>query len=260
MDQHYPVVFVGAGPGDPELITIKGQTALASADLVLYAGSLVPQAILGWAQQGAELIDTAPLELETICQRMIEGHREGKRVVRLHTGDLSLYSAMQEQIDALERAGVLYELIPGVTAASAASAALGREFTIPEVTQTVILTRAPGRTPVPQREALSELARHGCTMAIYLSAHKISEVVEALSEHYGSDAPVVVTYRVSWPQQKILRGTLTTIVEQVQQADIDRHALILVGPPFAPTKSGAEKRSRLYDSAFSHGYRVGQNG
>jgi precorrin-4/cobalt-precorrin-4 C11-methyltransferase len=255
MKRRHPVVFVGAGPGDPELITVKGQRALAGADLILYAGSLVSEAVLAWARPGTTLVDTAPLELDAILQRLIRGHREGNRVVRLHSGDISLFSAIQEQIDGLEGEGIPYTLIPGVTAASAASAAIAREFTIPEVTQTVILTRAAGRTPVPEREAISRLAQHGSSMAIYLSVQRIDEVAKALEGAYGADAEVVVAYRVSWPQQRIIRGTLATIAGQVREAGIERHALILVGPAAARRGSRPETRSRLYDGAFSHGYR-----
>jgi|Deesub1362A_J573_1020465.scaffolds.fasta_scaffold01086_7 precorrin-4/cobalt-precorrin-4 C11-methyltransferase len=253
----YPVVFVGAGPGDPELITVKGQKALTDADLILYAGSLVSETLLELAKPGAEIVDTAPLGLEAILSRIIHSHREGKRVVRLQSGDPGLFSAMQEQVDALQREGIPCRVIPGVTAASAVSAALAQELTLPEVTQTVILTRAAGRTPVPDREALSQLARHGATLAIYLSVHQIESVVAALVEGYGQEAPVVVAYRVSWPQERILRATLSTIAERVRKAGIQRQALILVGPALESREECARPRSRLYHESFSHGFRSG---
>jgi len=252
-----PVIFLGAGPGDPELITVKGQRALARADVVVYAGSLVSVAMLDWARPEAELIDTAPLALEEILQTIMAAHRAGKRVVRVHSGDTSLFSAMQEQLEVLEREGVPYEVIPGVTAAAAAAAALAQELTLPELTQTVILTRAPGRTPVPEREALQELAGHGATLVIYLSVKLIDSVVAALTEAYGPRTPAVVAYRVSWPDQRLIRGTLADIAELTRQAGIERQALILVGPALAARNRNLKARSKLYDRSFSHGFRSG---
>jgi precorrin-4/cobalt-precorrin-4 C11-methyltransferase len=257
MIAHPPVIFLGAGPGDPELITVKGQKALARADLVLYAGSLVSPAVLGWANPKAELVDTAKLDLEEICARMLAGHQTGKRVVRVHSGDPSLYGAIQEQLEVLERDAVPCEVIPGVTAAFAAAAALAQELTLPEVTQTVILTRAAGRTPVPEREALPELARHGATLVIYLSITLIDRVVADLTPAYGPETPVVVAYRVSWPDQRLIRGTLATISAQVREAGIERQALILVGPALAARDGELKARSKLYDQSFGHGFRSG---
>lgn len=250
----YPVIFVGAGPGDPELITVKGRKALERADVVLYAGSLVAPAMLEYAGADTKKVDTAPLNLDEIVSRMVAAHRAGQRVVRLHSGDPALFGAIQEQFAELDKAGVPYQVIPGVTAAFAAAAALARELTLPEVTQTVILTRAPGRTPVPEGEALEKLAEHGATMAIYLSVHLVEEVAGVLARTYGLRAPVVVAYRVSWPDQQLIRGTLATIAQQVRQAGIKRQALILVGPALA-AREGEGRRSRLYDADFSHGFR-----
>jgi precorrin-4/cobalt-precorrin-4 C11-methyltransferase len=260
MVERHPVIFVGAGPGDPELITVKGQKALAAADLVLYAGSLVSPAILTWAGPGAELIDTAALNLEEILTRIMAGYRAGKRVIRVHSGDPALYGAIQEQLEVLEREQIPCEVIPGVTAAFAAAAALAQELTLPEVTQTVILTRAAGRTPVPDREALSDLARHGSTLVIYLSIKLIDTVVADLTPAYGPETPVVVAYRVSWPEQRLLRGTLATIADLVKEADIERQALILVGPALGARKGLLQARSKLYDGSFSHGFRSGTSG
>jgi precorrin-4/cobalt-precorrin-4 C11-methyltransferase len=257
MTERHPVIFVGAGPGDPELITVKGQKALAAADLVLYAGSLVSPGILTWADSGAELIDTAALNLEEIVSRIITGHQTGKRVVRVHSGDPSLYGAIQEQLEVLEREQIPCQVIPGVTAAFAAAAALAQELTLPEVTQTVILTRAAGRTPVPPGEVLCDLARHGATLVIYLSIKLIDTVVAELTPAYGPETPAVAAYRVSWPEQQIIRGNLTTIAGLVKEAGIERQALILVGPALAANEGRLQARSKLYDENFSHGFRGG---
>jgi len=258
MTERHPVIFVGAGPGDPELITVKGQKALAAADLVLYAGSLVSPAILAWAGREAELIDTAALNLEEIVGRIIMGYRAGKRVVRVHSGDPSLYGAIQEQLEVLERERIPCEVIPGVTAAFAAAAALTQELTLPEVTQTVILTRAAGRTPVPRGEALGDLSRHGATLVIYLSIKLIDSVVAELTPAYGPETPMVVAYRVSWPDQRIIRGTLATIAGLVKESGIERQALILVGPALGAREGQLQARSKLYDESFSHGFRGGE--
>jgi precorrin-4/cobalt-precorrin-4 C11-methyltransferase len=259
MTERHPVIFLGAGPGDPELITVKGQRVLAQAEVVLYAGSLVPPALLGWAPRQAELIDTAPLNLGQIVAGIIQAHLAGKRVVRLHSGDPALFSAIQEHLEILEREAIPCRVIPGVTAASAAAAALAQELTLPEVTQTVILTRAPGRTPVPEREALGELARHGATMVIYLSIKLIDQVVAELTTAYGPAAPAVVVYRASWPEQQIIRGKLSDIAAQVKQAGIERQALILVGPALAPREGSLKAVSKLYDRTFPHGFRPKTN-
>ncbi len=259
MTECHPVIFLGAGPGDPELITVKGQRAMAQADVVLYAGSLVSPAVLGWANAGAELIDTAPLNLEQIVGGIIQAYRQGKQVVRVHSGDTALFSAIQEQLEILEKEAIPCRVIPGVTAAAAAAAALAQELTLPEVTQTVILTRAGGRTPVPARVARGELARHGATMVIYLSIKLIDQVVAELTTAYGPAVPAVVAYRVSWPDQQIIRGTLADIAEKVKQAGIERQALILVGPALAARKGSLKAVSKLYDRTFAHGFRPETN-
>jgi len=256
---NYPVIFLGAGPGDPELITVRGQRALGSADVVLYAGSLVSDAVLGWARPEAALIDTAALDLEQIVTKIIEAHRAGKRVVRVHSGDTALFSAMQEQLEILEQDEIPCTVIPGVTAAAAAAAALAQELTLPEVTQTIILTRAAGRTPVPEGEALPKLAGHGATLVIYLSTKLIDQVVAELTESYGLEAPVVVAYRVSWPDQQILRGTLADIAAKVKEAGIERQALIIVSPALSAREGRLKAQSKLYDRTFSHGYRTGKH-
>lgn len=255
MADRHPIIFIGAGPGDPELITVKGMKALSVAEVLLYAGSLVSPGVLAWAPPGAELVDTAPLALEDIVARLAEAHRAGKRAVRLHSGDTSLFSAMQEQLELLEGEGIPCQVIPGVTAAAAAAASLAQELTLPEVTQTVILTRAAGRTPVPERENLRSLAAHGATLVIYLSIQLLEGVAADLAETYGPEAPVVVAYRVSWPDEHFIRGTLADIAAKVRAAGITRQALILVGPALAVWERGLKARSRLYDRTFAHGWR-----
>jgi precorrin-4/cobalt-precorrin-4 C11-methyltransferase len=259
MTERQPVLFVGAGPGDPELITLKGQRALARADLILYTGSLIPPDLLVHARTGAEVVDTAAMDLEAIVSHLIEAYRAGQQAVRLHTGDPSLYSAIHEQMAQLRKAQVPYKVIPGVTAGAAAAAALAQELTIPEVTQTVIYTRAAGRTPVPEAESLDKLAVHGATLVIYLSVQLMEAVVESLLPHYGPHTPVAVVYRASWPEEKVIRGELASIAGQVREAGITRQALILVGPALALEEAGGG-RSKLYDESFSHGFRKAKSG
>jgi precorrin-4/cobalt-precorrin-4 C11-methyltransferase len=244
-----PVRFVGAGPGDPELITVKGMRYLQQADRVVYAGSLVPETLLQYCRKNVKAYDSASLTLTQTHALLKEGYEAGERVVRLHTGDPSLYGAINDKI--------AHEVVPGVSAAFAASAALEQELTIPEVSQTVILTRLGGRTPVPEKERLAALASHRATMAIYLSVQRIEEVVSELTEHYQADTPAIVAYRVGWPDQELIRGTLQNIADKVRGAEIGRQAIILVGDVFRKDDpAGKEvKRSKLYDEAFSHQFR-----
>jgi precorrin-4/cobalt-precorrin-4 C11-methyltransferase len=252
----YPIVFCGAGPGDPELITVKGQKSLAAADLVLYAGSLVPEAVLAWAPAGAQRVSSAELTLDQIVARMAEAHAAGRRVVRLHTGDPSLYGAIGEQMAALRARAIPYRVIPGVTAAFAAAAALGIEYTVPDKTQTLILTRMAGRTPVPETEALADLARHRASLAIYLSMALVDRVAAVLAEAYGPEAPCVIAERVSHPQEKIVRTRVADLATAARQEAIDRLAVIVVGPALADEEALAGVRSKLYDPEFAHGYRT----
>ena len=252
----HPVLFVGAGPGDPELITVAGRRALEEADVVVYAGSLVSKEMLSWTKPGATATDSASLDLEAIVCILIEGHRKGQRLVRLHTGDPSLYGAIREQIEELDRADVPYRVIPGVTAAFGAAAVLGLEFTLPEICQTLILTRASGRTPVPEAESLESLAAHRTSMAIYLSGALAEKTAQSLEPALGSDAPLCVVYRATWPEEHIVWTTVRDLGRDMAQAGVNKHALILAGPAVSMLKSTTKPpKSKLYDATFSHGCR-----
>lgn len=251
----HPVVFCGAGPGDPDLITVKGQQALAEADVVVYAGSLVPRAVLKWARPGAALHNSAGMHLEEIVARMAAAYQAQQRVVRLHTGDPSLYGAVFEQMAELDRRAIPYRVIPGVTAAFAAAAAMGIEYTLPEISQTLILTRMAGRTPVPEAESLASLASHNASMALYLSLGMADNAAAVLAEAYGRDARCAVAYKVSHPEEKIFFTRAADLAAEVRKHDIDRHAVILVGPAVARQQDPDTARSRLYAPEFSHGHR-----
>ncbi|MEL1134588.1 precorrin-4 C(11)-methyltransferase [Desulfitobacterium sp. THU1] len=249
------VLFVGAGPGDPDLITLKGKKALEEADRVIYAGSLVNPEILKHCREGITLFDSAGLTLEETIAIMVEGVSKGEKVVRLHTGDPSVYGAIQEQMQQLDALTITYGVVPGVSSVFAAAAAIKKEFTLPEVSQTLILTRLAGRTPVPEKEDLALLAQHQASMAIFLSVQEIGEVVESLGQSYPPDTPVAIVYRASWPDEQILEGTLATIEQRVKEAGIRKHAQILVGD-FLRDKGA---RSKLYDPEFTHEYRKGSS-
>lgn len=250
------VYFVGAGPGDAELITVKGARLLREAQVVVYAGSLVDRAlVLTYAPQ-AEIIDSAALNLAETTQILVASIRAGKQTIRLHTGDPAIFGAIQEQMAELDAVGIDYVVIPGVTSAFAAAAALRQELTLPEVSQTVIFTRIAGRTPVPQQESLERIAGIGATLVIYLSVNMIEEVVAALlSGAYTLQSPAAVVARASWPDEQILEGSLADIGDLVRAAGIDRQALIIVGDVLAARKKGLKAQSLLYNSSFSHGYR-----
>lgn len=252
------VHFIGAGPGDPELITVKGARLLGEANLVIYAGSLVDRELVRRYAPTAEVHDSSSLTLEETTGLIVEAIVSDKRVVRLHTGDPSIYGAIQEQMAELDRLGIDYAVIPGVTSAFAAAAALKQELTLPEVSQTVILTRMEGRTPVPERESLREIADTGATLAIYLSVSMIGKVVEELLEGaYTLQTPVAVVSRASWPDELVVRGTLADIAALVTEAGIDRQAVILVGEVLKARRDGLKAKSRLYDGEFTHGCRKG---
>ncbi len=253
--RRHPVLFVGAGPGDPELITVKGQKALMDADVVIYAGSLVPDALLQWTRSAADRISSASMHLGQIVTAIETAFQTGKRVVRLHTGDPSLYGAVFEQMAELQRRSIPYRVIPGVTAAFAAAAAMGIEYTLPEICQTLILTRMGGKTPVPESEQLESLARHRASMAIYLSAALADPVADILTKHYGQKAACAVAYRVSQPQERIVFTTLDRLGATIRDEKITRQALIIVGRVLAVQPSSLQHKSKLYDSEFSHGFR-----
>ncbi len=251
-DERRVVWFVGAGPGDPDLITVRGRRLLEAADLVLYAGSLVPVALVQGLR--AEVRSTAAMDLDAIVAAMTGAWQAGRLVVRLHTGDPAIYGAIGEQMAALDRAGVPYRVVPGVSSVAAVAAALGVELTLPEVSQTVIITRRAGRTPVPPGEDLAGLARHRTTMMILLSAGMVGEVVDdLLAGGYPADTPVAVVEKASWPEERIVRGTLADIAGRVRAAGIRKTAVIAVGRVLAPGPPPA--RSRLYDAGFGHGFR-----
>lgn len=247
----HPVVFLGAGPGDPELITLKGRRLLDEADIVVYAGSLVNAALLDGIKAACH--DSAAMDLDAIMELLARGYRDGLRVVRLHTGDPAIYGAIREQMQWLDAAAIPYAVVPGVSSAFAAAAALRKELTVPEVTQTVIFTRQAGRTPVPERESLRNLASAQATMCIFLSVSMIAKVVEDLrAGGYPAETPIAVVERASWPDEQILRGTLADIVAKVQASQIRKTAMIVVGPALAGDSRIA---SKLYDAGFSHEYR-----
>lgn len=244
------VHFIGAGPGAPDLITVRGRELIARCPVVLYAGSLVPQAVIAFARDDARVLDTAPLTLDEIVVEMERAHRAGDEVARVHSGDPSLYGAIGEQIRRLEALGIPYDITPGVPAYAAAAAALGCELTLPEVSQTVILTRtAMKASAMPQGEDLATLGRSGATLAIHLSIRNLKHIEAELTPHYGADCPVAVVYRASWPDQQIIRGTLSDIRQKVRAAKITRTALILVGRVLGETDF---IDSKLYDPKHVH--------
>jgi precorrin-4/cobalt-precorrin-4 C11-methyltransferase len=252
---HYPVLFVGAGPGDPELITVKGQKALMAADLVIFAGSLVPEELLQWTRSGTTALSSASMNLEQIIETVADAHSDGKRVVRLHTGDPSLYGAIFEQMAELQKREIPYKIIPGVTAAFAAAATLGIEYTLPEISQTLILTRMAGRTPVPQNEDLASLAQHQASMAIYLSISMIDDVARILANAYGEDSACAVVYRASQPEEKVIVTRLKNLAEKVRSEKITKQALIVVGKTLGVNTNNLVYKSKLYDKNFKHEFR-----
>ena len=252
------VYFIGAGPGDPELLTLRGRRLIEAADLVLYADSLVSPEICQFARADATVIGTADQTLETIVERMITAARAGQIVARVHSGDPALYGAMHEQLTALDQVGIRWEIVPGVSSAFAAAAALGAELTVPAVAQTVIFTRLPSRTVGVERERLRDLAAHGVTMVIFLSVTTIVRVVEELrAGGYEAETPAAVVYRATWPDELVLRGTLSDIAEQTRAAGLKRQALIIVGRAIDPSirQVAGALRSGLYSPSHSHIFR-----
>ena len=246
------VHIVGAGPGDPELITRKGYRLVQEADVVIYAGSLVNPAILEACKEGCEIHNSASMSLDDVLAVTKARVAEGKTVVRLHTGDPAIYGAIQEQMDALKEMGITYDVTPGVSSFLATAAALQQEYTLPNVTQTVIITRMEGRTPMPEKEKLSMLASHGATMCIFLSVQMIDKVVAELIEGgYDKTTPVAIVVKASWPDQRIIRGTLETIADVVAEEGVIRQAMIVV----SRVLDTDYELSKLYDKGFAHMYR-----
>ena len=255
------VVFVGAGPGDPELLTIRGRNVIAQADLVIWADSLVHPGVAALARDDAEVIGSATLTLEEVSERMIESARAGKLVARVQSGDPAIYGAMHEQMVVLEAAGVPYAVVPGVSAVFAASAALGAELTVPDIAQTVILTRLPSRTTIPEQERLRAMAAHGGTIALFLTINVVERAVaELIAGGYAADTPAAVLHRVSWEDETIIRGTLADIAAASRAAGLTRQALILVGRAVDPElrTAAAASRSNLYDPTYSHVFRLAE--
>jgi precorrin-4/cobalt-precorrin-4 C11-methyltransferase len=247
--------FIGAGPGAADLITVRGRELLGRCPVCLYAGSIVPPDLLAFCPPGARLVDTAPLTLDEIEAEYVRAHAQGQDVARLHSGDLSIYSALAEQLRRLERLGIPYSLTPGVPAFAAAAATLGRELTVPEVAQSVVLTRLSGRaSAMPESESLAAFGVTGATLAIHLAIHRIEEIAETLIPLYGADCPAAVVVRASWPDEQVLRAPLGEIAARVAELGVERTALVLVGRAL-----GAEgfRDSALYSSAHVRRFREG---
>jgi len=246
------VFFVGCGPGDPELITIKAKKLIQKADVVVYSGSLIPKPILKLCKKG-KLYNASGMVREEIFDLLYKNAKKDKLVVRLHDGDPSIYGAIKEQIDNLEKKGIKSKVVPGVTAFLASAAALGTQLTLPGVTQTIIVTRVESRTKVPKREKISELAKHKATLIFYLSVHLLSKLVkEAIAGGYKKSTPAAVVYRASWEDQKIIKGTLGDIAKKIKEEKITRTAIVIISDVIKPE---SYEYSKLYDKNFSHGYR-----
>ena len=249
------VHFIGAGPGAADLITVRGRSLVERCPVCLYAGSIVPPEILAWCPPGARLVDTAPLDLDAITAEFVRAHERAEDVARLHSGDLSIWSALGEQVRRLDALGIAYTITPGVPAFAAAAAALGRELTVPEVAQSVVLTRTSGRaSAMPETERLAAFAQTGATLAIHLSIHVIEKVVDELLPAYGADCPAAVVWRASWPDERVLRGALGTIAPMVRAERLERTALILVGRAL---EASGFRDSALYSADYDRRFRPG---
>ena len=245
--------FVGAGPGAADLITVRGRDIIRRCPVCLYAGSLIPKALIELCPPGARIIDTAPMALDQIEAEFIRAQANDEDVARLHSGDLSIWSAVGEQLRRLDRLGIAYTLTPGVPAFAAAAATLAQELTLPEVAQSLILTRTSGRaSSMPERETLETFAATGATLAIHLSVHVLPELVERLTPFYGASCPVAIVYRASWPDERVFRGTLETIVAELSTTAIERTALVLVGPVLANSEF---RESALYNIDYKRRFR-----
>jgi len=245
------VYFIGAGPGDPELITVKGKKLIETADIIIYAGSLVNKELLDYAKKDCAIYNSAKMTLEEIVNVMEQGVSNDEMVARVHTGDPSLFGAIREQMDELDKRHINYEVIPGISSFLATAAVLKKEYTLPGVSQTVILTRMEGRTDVPEKESIDELAKHNATMIIFLSVAMIDKLVEKLKTGYCDNTPIAVVYKASWPEQKILHGTLKTIADIVKKEGIKKTALVTIGNFLGDDY----ELSKLYDKGFTHEFR-----
>lgn len=247
------ISFIGAGPGDPDLITVKGRKLIENADIIIYAGSLVNPEVLSCAKDSAKIYNSASMTLEEVIDVMKDGEDKGLKVVRVHTGDPAIYGAHREQMDILDKLGIKYEVIPGVSSFLATAAVLKKEYTLPGVSQTVIITRMEGRTPMPSKESIASLSKHHSTMIIFLSIGMMDEVVEALKEGYEPTTPVAVVYKATWEDQKIVIGNLSDIASKVKEAGIKKTALTVVGDFLGDEY----ELSKLYDKTFTHEFRQG---
>ncbi len=255
------VWFVGAGPGDPDLITVKGRNLIEQADAILFAGSLVSETAMRWAKSGCDIQDSKGMELEQIVAWLIEKAQTGQTIIRLQTGDPGLYGALIEMVQPLDEQGIDVGVVPGVSSAMASAAAGVESLTLPEVTQTVILTRVEGRTPMPDGESLAELAQHHCTMCLFLSITLLKKVLAALLQAgWSQDAPVLVVHKASWPnEEKIIRGTLADIREKCRAEKINSQAMIIVSPTIGARHWPELKKSKLYDKNFTHRFRKAEH-
>ncbi|MBV7275255.1 precorrin-4 C(11)-methyltransferase [Clostridiaceae bacterium UIB06] len=249
------VYFIGAGPGDPDLITVKGRKIISEADVIIFAGSLVSKEHFEYCKENVEIHDSASMTLQQVIDVIVKSYKENKKIVRLHTGDPAIYGAIKEQMDELEKFDIPYEVVPGVSSFTAAAAAIKREFTLPNVSQTIILTRMEGRTPVPEKEDLERLAGIGASMALFLSVGMIDKVVAKLRKGYGRNVPVAVIQRATWGDQKYVIGTLDDIAEKVKAENITKTAQILVGDFI----NCDYDKSLLYDESFTHMFRKGKD-
>ncbi len=249
------VIFVGAGPGNPDLLTIQAHRLLSHCQICIYAGSLVSPEVVALVPKDAELHDSATMTLEEMEVVFARAQEKDVDLIRLHTGDPSIYGAIREQMNSLDRIGIYYEVVPGVSSFQAAAAALKTELTAPEIAQTIILSRTSGRTPMPEMQELEHLARTQSTLCLFLSVHKIGSVAQDLAVYYGTDCPVAVVFHASWPDQKLVRGSLADVAEKVEDAQIKKTAMIIVGQAL----SRDIPVSKLYHRHFSHGYRQGDS-
>lgn len=250
------IYIVGAGPGDPDLVTVKGLKMIQTADVVMYTDSLVNQELIAKAKPEAEVMKTAGMHLDEMVQAIVDRVNDGKIVARVHTGDPAMYGAIMEQMAILKQHDITCEIIPGVSSVFASAAAVGAELTIPDLTQTLILTRAEGRTPVPEMEKLKDLASHHCTIALFLSATLTKKIVKELqAAGWSDDTPIAVVQRATWPDQKIVRTTLINLDEDMRKNGIRKHAMILAGWALDPNIHEKDYRSKLYDKTFTHGFR-----